>query len=137
MLVRSERLNPTQLNWPNFMVAADEHRLVGAVQLRKHFDGSREIGSLVVRKEWRGQGIASRLIDALISRDDGRLLAIANEDSAAHFERRGFRRIEPDAAPAAIRRNYRMGRLASIISVLKLRRRRALVILDRGFPARP
>ena len=131
-LVRSERLNPTRLNWPNFVVAAEESGLVGAVQLRTHSDGSREIGSLIVRKEWRGQGIASRMIDALISRDDGRLLVITNENIAALFERRGFRRIEPDAVPAAIRRNYRIGRLAGIMSLLKFRRMRRLVILDRG-----
>ena len=64
-LVRTERLNPTDLNWPNFVVAAGERGLVGAVQLRIHTAGSRELGSLVVRKEARGQGIASRLIDAL------------------------------------------------------------------------
>jgi N-acetylglutamate synthase-like GNAT family acetyltransferase len=136
-LVRSEPLNPTRLNWPNFVVAAEESGLVGAVQLRTHSDGSREIGSLIVRKEWRGQGIASRMIDALISRDDGRLLVITNENIAALFERRGFRRIEPDAVPAAIRRNYRIGRLAGIISLLKFRRMRRLVILDRGVAARP
>ena len=66
-LVRSERLNPHRLDWPNFVVAVDQRGLVGAVQLRKHWDGSRELGSLVVRKEARRQAIASKLIGSFMS----------------------------------------------------------------------
>ena len=64
-MIRSERLNPTGLDWPSFMVATDERGLAGAVQLRRHRDGSRELGTLVVRKQARGHGIAGKLIDAL------------------------------------------------------------------------
>ena len=66
-LVHSERLNPTGLNWPNFVVAVIGGRVIGAVQMRRHSDGSRELGSLVVSKEARGHGLASRMIDALLS----------------------------------------------------------------------
>lgn len=65
-LVRSERLNPCG-DWPNFLVAVSRRGLVGAVQLRRHQDGSRELGSLVVRKEARRQWIASRLINTLLA----------------------------------------------------------------------
>ena len=130
-LVHSERLNPYGLDWPNFMVAVIGPVLVGAVQLRRHLDGSRELGSLVVRKEARRRGIASRLIDALLAGTNERVLLITVEALAARYERWGFRPIEPEAAPAAIRRNYRIGSLASVTALLKLRRIRRLVILDR------
>ena len=130
-LVHSEQLNPYGLDWPNFMVAVIGPVLVGAVQLRRHLDGSRELGSLVVRKEARRRGIASRLIDALLAVTNERVLLITVEALAARYERWGFRPIEPEAAPAAIRRNYRIGSLASVTALLKLRRIRRLVILDR------
>ena len=130
-LVRSERLNPYGLDWPNFLVAVIGPALVGAVQLRRHRDGSRELGSLVVRKEARGRGIASRLINALLAGTNERVLLITVEAFAARYGRWGFRPIETAAAPAAIRRNYWMGSLASVTALLKLRRIRRLVILDR------
>jgi amino-acid N-acetyltransferase len=134
-LVRSERLNPYRLDWPNFVVAVDQRGLVGAVQLRKHWDGSRELGSLVVRKEARRQAIASKLIDTLIAGANERVLMVTAEAFAARYERWGFRRIEPSAAPAAVRRNYRIGSFMSITALFKLRRIRRLVILDRDTSA--
>jgi N-acetylglutamate synthase-like GNAT family acetyltransferase len=136
-LVHSERLNPCGLDWRNFLVATDASSLVGAVQLRKYRDGSRELGSLVVRAEVRGQGIASRLIDALLTPEDGRVQMITAAAFAARYARFGFRRIAAGAAPAAVRRNYRMGRLAGFISLFIGRRPRRLVILERsGSPTR-
>ena len=134
-LVRSERLNPYGLDWPNFLVAVIGPALVGAVQLRRHRDGSRELGSLIVRKEARRRGIASRLIHELLAAANERVLLITVEAFAARYERWGFRPIEPAAAPAAVRRNYRMGSLASVTALLKLRRIRRLVILDRDLSA--
>ena len=130
-LVRSERLNPHRLDWPNFFVAEDQCGLVGAVQLRKHWDGSRELGSLVVRKDARQQAIASRLIDALLAGTNEPIFMVTAEAFAGRYQRWGFRRIEPSAASAAVRRNYRIGSLVSITALFTLRRIRRLVILGR------
>ena len=75
-LVRSERLNPFGPDWRRFVVAADLFGIVGAAQLRKHSDGSRELGSLVVREAARRFGVASRLIDALLSTETARVFMI-------------------------------------------------------------
>ena len=100
-LVRSERLNPTGINWPNFMVAAAKGRVIGAVQIRKHTDGSRELGSLVVAKEARSQGIASRLIDTLLADDRKPIWLITAAANAGAYSRWGFEQIEVRAAPCA------------------------------------
>ncbi len=131
-LVRSERLNPLDLDWHRFVVATDHAGVVGAVQLRKHFDGSRELGSLVVRKGARGRGIAARLIDALLSTQTARIFMITRAAFATHYERWGFRPVEPVDAPSPIRRNYLFGRLAGILSLLQGRRPNKLVVLDRN-----
>jgi amino-acid N-acetyltransferase len=130
-LVQGERLNPTGINWPNFMVAAMGDRIVGAAQIRKHSDGSRELGSLVVAEDERGQGIASRMIDTLLANEREPVWMITSETHAKTYAQWGFERIEPSAAPVKVRFNYRMGRLARIISFFRRQPSRPLVILER------
>ena len=130
-LVHGERLNPTGINWANFLVAAVGGRVVGAAQVRNHTDGSRELGSLVVARERRGHGIASRMIDALLADEREPIWMITGETYARNFARWHFERIEPSAAPIKVRFNYRMGRLARIISFFKRQPMRRLVILER------
>lgn len=130
-LVRGERMNPTGLDWPNFLVAAVGERIVGTVQIRKHADGSRELGSLVVTKERRGQGIASRLIDTLLASDREPIWMITDEMHAGNYRHWGFTRIEPCTAPRKIRVNWRIGRFARIWSFIKGLPMRRLVILER------
>src|SRR5215213_1325674 len=86
-LARGERVKPFGLNWPNFVVAEQAGRLVGAVQLRKHSDGSLELGSLMVAATLRGQGIAARMIDARLDGATGRILMITGRRYADHYRR--------------------------------------------------
>lgn len=131
-LVRSERLKPTGLNWPNFVVADDGGELVGAAQMRKHKDGSRELGSLVVRPGRRRQGIASRLIEALLTAESGRVLVITGQVRTSYFARWGFRPVDIGHAPAVIRFNYYAGAIGGrLFSLLQRRPPNPLVILDR------
>jgi hypothetical protein len=41
---RRARLNPNGIDWPRFVVTTIGDALVGAVQMRRHADGSRELG---------------------------------------------------------------------------------------------
>jgi GNAT superfamily N-acetyltransferase len=88
-MVHAERLNRNGLDWRRFVVATDGHGLLGAVQLRLHVDQSHELGSLVVRKDVRGRGNASRLIDAILARVATRVLLITGAAFAAHYRRWG------------------------------------------------
>jgi amino-acid N-acetyltransferase len=131
-LVHSERLNPFNLDWRNFVVATDRSGIVGAVQLRRHFDGSRELGSLVVRKTARQFGVAARLIDTLLATEAGRVFMITGARFAAHYRRWGFRRIAPHEAPMPIRGNYWFGRLAGVPKILAGLAPKKLVVLHRS-----
>jgi len=131
-LVQGERLNPVDLDWRRFIVAENANGVIGAVQLRQHDDDARELGTLVVRKDARGRGIASRLIDAVLASAAGRVLMITGERFAAHYARWGFRRIEPALAPAGVRRNYYFGKVAGwALWLAGSRRPRPLAIFDR------
>lgn len=131
-LVHSERLNPHGLEWPNFVVAVDGQALVGAAQIRKHKDGSRELGSLVVDGPYRRQGLASRLIDRLLAGESGRVLVITGKIRAAYFARWGFQPIASGRAPSSIRTNYYLGyMIGGLLALLRRRPVNHLVILDR------
>jgi N-acetylglutamate synthase-like GNAT family acetyltransferase len=131
-LARGERVNPNGLHWPNFVVAERDGALTGAVQLRLHRDGSRELGTLVVERMQRNQGIAARLIDALLSCHSGRILMITGRKHANHYARWGFAPITPRQAPTRVSRNYWMGTCAGyVFAALQRRARNPLVILDR------
>jgi amino-acid N-acetyltransferase len=135
-LVHSERLNPNGFDWRRFVVATCDAMVIGAVQLRKHVDGSKELGSLVVRKDVRRRGIASRLIDALLWRMHNRVFMITSASFAANYARWGFRPINAGEAPSAILRNYVLGQLiGGAFALIPGRLPKRLVILDRKAPA--
>jgi len=131
-LVHTERLNPFDLDWRRFVVASDASGIVGAAQLRQHFDGSRELGSLVVCRSARSLGIASRLIDALLLRQRGRVFMITGSRYAAHYARWGFHRISPFDASLAVLGNYWLGRIAGIQNLLTGRKPKTLAVLRRS-----
>jgi len=131
-LVRSERLNPSDLDWRRFLVATDARGLAGTVQLRNHFDGSLELGSLVVRPDTRSRGVGARLIDALMLFARGRVYMITGARFAAHYVHWGFAPVEPTHAPSGIQRNYFLGRLAGIASRVIGRTPNPLAVLARA-----
>jgi N-acetylglutamate synthase-like GNAT family acetyltransferase len=132
-LARGERVNPTGLHWPRFFVAECDGTLVGAVQMRLHHDGAHELGTLVVAPQVRNQGIAAQLINALLSRDRGRVFMVTGRKHAEHYARWGFAPIRPCQAPRGVSRNYWMGTCGGyLFAALQRRPRNPLVILDRA-----
>jgi predicted GNAT family N-acyltransferase len=51
-----------------------ENELLGCGQIKPHFDGSRELASIAVRKQARGQGVARAIIQELLSSEKRRPL---------------------------------------------------------------
>ena len=131
-LVRAERLNPNGLDWQNFLVAVQGGEIVGAGQIRRHPDGSREVGSLVVAPRYRGRGVAKRLLDALLVDPPADLFLVTSQALAGYYERWGFRSTGVLATPRCVRRNFILGQMAGILSLMKRRRPRRLVILKQA-----
>jgi N-acetylglutamate synthase-like GNAT family acetyltransferase len=130
-MVRRARLNPRALQWSHFVVAEHEGHIVGVAQVRPHPDGARELASIVVEPEHRGQQIASRLIDTLLSDDPGRMYMLVDRPFANHYRRWGFHPISPRALPNSISRQYRIGRVVTTIGSLALRRHIRIIPLER------
>ncbi|MCL4250368.1 MAG: GNAT family N-acetyltransferase [Anaerolineae bacterium] len=88
-LVRSECLNPRDVHWQNFLVVEDESRIIGIGQIRLH-GTVKELGSLVVLPEYRGQGVGGALISALEMQAGYPLYLMCRNDRVSYYQRFGY-----------------------------------------------
>lgn len=110
-LVWRSRLNPTDLDWQRFIVATDGNRqLIGCGQVKPHEDGTRELASIAVAQGWRGQGIASAIIDRLLNEHPGTLYLMCRSRLGPFYHRFDFRSIEEAQMPPYFRRVSRLVR---------------------------
>ena len=131
-LVGLERLNPTDLDWRRFWVAVNGPEVVGAVQLRRHPDSSCEVSSLVVGGPHRHQGVASRLLGALLTDAAPECYLITGTALAGYYGQWGFQRTSVARAPRCIRKNFWLGQVGGfVISCIRKRKPRRLVVLHR------
>jgi len=105
-------LDPIGLKWPNFLVAEIEGRVVGCAQT-KVYSGVRELGSLVVSKPYRRQGIGGALVRALLAREDGDVYLMCQGRMAPYYVRFGFEEIKSHEAPLALQVKFRVGRVVA------------------------
>lgn len=108
-LIHQERLNPRGIDWPRFIVAVDpQGNVIGCGQVKLHPGGIGELASLVVRKDWRGKGVAGALINHLIAKHPGELYLTCRAKLEPFYQRFGFTSIPPEQMPANYRRMYRL-----------------------------
>lgn len=90
-LVRGARINPTALDWHNFVVARlPERGLIGCGQIRKTpFSRTRELKSLVVLSEYRDGRVARALLRALIEGERGPVYGTCVHGLARYYVRLG------------------------------------------------
>jgi len=117
-LVRAAGINPFNLRWQRFLVAEDRGRVIGAVQIKPHGDGSRELASLAVVPEVQGQGVGSALVRALLATEGGMVYLTCADRLESYYTRFGFRRLEPPEMPRYFRRLSRLTR--ALAAVLRL-----------------
>ncbi len=124
-LVLSEWLDPTQLQWQQFWVIVTRPTgesftpaLIACGQLRS-FEGAQELGSVVVRKDLRGKGLGSDLIQHLIAQATQPLyLECLGKGRTRFYERFGFVPVRWGALPRSLR--FKFGPSAIASQVLRL-----------------
>jgi N-acetylglutamate synthase-like GNAT family acetyltransferase len=97
--VRAANINPTGLDWPQFIVAEDGGAIVGVGQVKPHRDGTRELASIAVIPARQGQGIGTAIVDALLRREKGVVHLTCRDRLQGYYERFGFKRLEPRDYP--------------------------------------
>ena len=113
-LIHSVGINPTGLDWRRFLLAVTpEDEMIGCGQIKPHQDGSRELASIAVQKDWRGRGVASAIIERLVAGSDGPLYLTCRASLGKFYQRFGFRHLKPDEMPPYFRRINQLASLAS------------------------
>lgn len=101
-MVRAARLDPSSLNWRNFLIAETDGQVIGIGQV-KPLLGCSELGSLVVAKPYRHRGIARKLIVALEERSGLPLYLLCAHHLEPFYRQFGFQRITWRQTPISLR----------------------------------
>ena len=126
--IKRAGLDRTGLNWRNFQIAEDgAGEMVGICQVRRYW-GLRELGSLYVQPQRRGQGVAGALIRACLAGQPPPVHLECVQDRQALYERYGFRRIPLRQAPLGLQLKSLVGTTAAWL----LYRKQVIVMVWRG-----
>jgi N-acetylglutamate synthase-like GNAT family acetyltransferase len=114
-LIHTVQINPTGLDWNRFLVAVTpQGNLLGCGQIKPHADGSREMASIAVQEQARGQGVARAVIEALLKLERERpLYLMCRARLKLLYVKFGFHAIELKEMPLYFRR---IGRVERIIN---------------------
>jgi amino-acid N-acetyltransferase len=115
-LVYAARINPTGLEWQRFVVAiSPDGEVIGCGQVKPHRDGSRELASIVVAPEWRGNGTARLIIEHLIANNPGSLYLTCRAVLGPFYEKFGFRAVGEAEMTPYFRKLSRLARLIGFV----------------------
>jgi N-acetylglutamate synthase-like GNAT family acetyltransferase len=117
-LIRHSGINPTGLNWQRFLVAlTPAGDFIGCGQIKPHADGTNELASLAVEKEWRGRGVARSIIESLLrSHPSGDLYLMCQSNLGPLYEKFGFQALPEAEMPTYFRRVSKLVSVAIILS---------------------
>ncbi len=128
-LIHLTGINPTGLDWRRFMIIVDENDyLLACGQIKPHTDGTRELASLAVQPDARGQGLARRMLEYLIASQPPPLYLTCRDELQPLYEKFGFRALSPGDMPPYFRR---LSRLVNLLARL-LRTKRRMLVMRRG-----
>ncbi len=119
-LVFAAKLDPTQIRWQQFWVIEQDGQVIACGQLRD-FGDAQELGSLVVRSDWRDRGLGRMLTEHLIQQATKPLyLECLGQKLAQFYSQFGFHVVNWQTLPSAIRRKFRITHLLATLFRLPL-----------------
>jgi N-acetylglutamate synthase-like GNAT family acetyltransferase len=90
-LIYRSGINPTGLDWRRFWVVTEKYSgLIACGQIKPHRDGSRELASIAVAPDWRGLGLATLVIEKLLSQAPAPIFLTCRVNLGAFYRRFGF-----------------------------------------------
>jgi N-acetylglutamate synthase-like GNAT family acetyltransferase len=126
-LILAVHINPISLDWRRFLVViSPQNQLLGCGQIKPHFDGTRELASIAVQSEARGQGVARKIISTLLSLETIRpLYLMCRTRLNSLYSKFGFHAIRLDEMPPYFKQ---ISRLEQMINLKALPEDRLLVM---------
>jgi len=131
-LIHQVQINPMGLDWRRFILAVGpNNEMIGCGQIKLHKDNSLELASIAVRPDFRGRGVAQKIISVLIEHEIRRpLFLMCRARLESFYEKFGFRTASSSELPRYFRR---IKRLEHIINQHVATDERLLVmVLDGG-----
>jgi len=114
-LVLSAKLDPTQLRWQQFWVIECDGELIACGQLRT-FGEVQELGSIVVAKNWRNQGLGTTLSKYLIEQATQPLyLECLGQQLAKFYSRFGFVSVSWKSLPRPLKLKFGLSQLGKMV----------------------
>jgi N-acetylglutamate synthase-like GNAT family acetyltransferase len=109
-LIRHAQINPMGLDWRRFLVSvSQQNSLLGCGQVKLHADGSRELASIAVHEDYRGQGLARAIIDELLKQNPLRpLYLMCRARLRPFYNKFDFHDISVDEMPPYFKRIKRL-----------------------------
>ncbi|MGD8604809.1 MAG: GNAT family N-acetyltransferase [Anaerolineales bacterium] len=96
-LVHGARLNPLGLDWRRFIVVeGPQGELLACGQVKPHRDGSKELASLVVEEQHRGQGLGGIIVKRLMNQHGQPLYLMCRSTLTSYYTRFGFLELTPE-----------------------------------------
>lgn len=115
-LINLVGINPMGLDWRRFLVAVEgSGRVIGCGQIKPHGADILELASIGVLPEFRGRGIARKIIEMLLGQNPRPLYLMCVEHNGAMYEKFGFRAVDYDEMPKYFRRIKNLFNAAKLV----------------------
>ena len=99
-LINLVGINPTGLDWKRFIVAVNEGgHVIACGQIKPHGGDIRELASIAVHPDCRGQGLARAVIETLLRENPRPLYLMCISHNGPMYEKFGFQVIEVEQMP--------------------------------------
>lgn len=128
-IVRAAHLNPISLHWRRFLVAVVGEQIVGTIQLRPHWDGTRELASLVVVPAHQHQRIGAQLVEAVQRSTTPPVYLRCGSALADYYPHFGFAIVEAQAVPRALLPSFWFAN--TLLQILKREERMLVMVWER------
>ncbi len=127
-LIYETGINPMSLHWQRFRVAktVEGDQFIGCGQLKPHGDGSTELASIAVAADWRRKGVASAIIEKLMSEGPRPLYLTCVSDNGPFYEKFGFRIV---TGAEMTRYFQRLSKIAGLFSALGVMRGKKMLVM--------
>jgi len=115
-LIHLVGINPTGLDWKRFVVVVNEKdEVIACSQIKPHRDDVYELASIAVKPEYRGQGLARRVIESLLAESPRPIYLMCRSSMGTLYEKFGFRSLEYESMPRYFQRIAKLAGLADVL----------------------
>lgn len=115
-LIHLVGINPTGLDWRRFLVAVDgSGTVIGCGQVKPHGADILEMASIAVHPDFRGQGIARKIIELILAQTPRPLYLMCIAHNGPMYERFGFKTLDEAGMPKYFQRIHKLFSVAKVM----------------------